>query len=73
METLEQERWYSISELLKLAHKGVVPYKARQTWLDLINSGKLPAIKKGEGTRNTYMLQGKDITDHLNASKIRTV
>lgn len=73
MENLEQEKWYSITDLMKLAQKGIVPYSSRGTWLDLISSGKLLAIKKGDSKRNTYMIQGKDIIAHLDASKVRQV
>lgn len=68
---INEERWYTITELLSLAKDGLLPYKSRSTWLELIKSGKLKAIEKGESHRKTYMLQGTDIIAYLDGIKIR--
>lgn len=66
------ERWYSLTDLTDLAKIGVTPYKSRQTWLELIKKGEITALEKGEGKKIVYMLQGKDIINHLNARKIHS-
>ena len=58
---IEKEKWYSISELVALAKEGYLPFKGRQTWVELIKAGKLKAVSKGNAERKAYTVHGTDV------------
>lgn len=70
---INEHAWYSISGLMKLANEGFLPFKSRNSWVALINSGALKAIKNGTEERFTYSIHGKDVIDCLNAIKTKSV
>lgn len=70
---INEHAWYSISGLIKLANEGFLPFKSRNSWVELIKTGELKAIRNGTEDRFTYSIQGKDVIDCLNAIKTKSV
>ena len=66
---IDQERWYSISELMELGQRGITPYKSRSSWLSFIKSGKLTCLQKSQGKRKIFIIQGKDVLNHMSTMK----
>lgn len=67
---LNEKTWYTINDLMKLAKEGDVPFKSRNSWLALINAGKLKAIRNGNDNKFTYSIQGIDVVECLNGIKV---
>lgn len=72
---IENEKWYTLSDLVKEAELSYVPFKGKNSWMQFIRSGKLKAIKKGTEKRFTYLVRGSDVikfVDELYKSQIST-
>ena len=68
---INNERWYTITELMHLAEAGFVPFLARSSWLKEIREGNIVVIRKGDSNKKTYLIQGKDLIEYLDGLKIR--
>ena len=71
---INDEQWYKISDIVKLAKEGFVPFRSPGTWYRIIQSGKLKHIVKGEeDSTRTFIIQGRDIKEYLESLKVTNV
>lgn len=68
--TFDSEMWYSTSQIVELSRAGFFPYKSISTIYELIRSGKLPVVIKGDENKRTYSVQGKDLAAFAESQKI---
>lgn len=68
---IQDEKWYTVSELALLAKDGFVPFQSPHTWYTIINSGGIKHIVKGRKEKGpkTFLVQGRDLKEYLNSLK----
>lgn len=65
---INPRKYYTITDLLKLAKEGFFPIKSRTTIMRLIQSGKLPVANTSSGGKRTYFIKGEDLLAFLDSS-----
>jgi hypothetical protein len=56
---IEPNKWYTISEVLKIGAERYFPIKTRLTLLRLIRNGRLPVLNAGTKQKPVYYFKGE--------------
>ena len=66
----DPEKWYTTSQVVKLAQQGYSPFKSLTTLYKIINSGKLEIVVIGDLAKKKYYIQGKELVKFAESQKV---